>query len=287
MELSPNIYKPIKNYKFKYSLVRQRVASNASRNIYSYKFFLPYNFRYKKLTYYKKNNAGFSMKTSKILRSKGSRKIKYMRPNINYTFNDTHIYFIGGLIFIPYINKAVSILFLSTGSITYLTTTNNHNLFTLQRAKAHIKPIPYYARQAVLSYQNYNILSIPILIKQLPKNKDICLVEQYPTKGIQYIRSSGSKGKILKMDSRTNIAVVLLPSKALKTVSTYSLCSEGYVFFTENKKYKNTKSGYYRKHGIKPVVRGVAMNPIDHPHGGRTKSIKLPRTPWGTVAKRK
>ena len=48
---------------------------------------------------------------------------------------------------------------------------------------------------------------------------------------------------------------------------------------TENKKYSNTKAGYYQKLGFKSVVRGVAMNPVDHPHGGRTKAIKYQRTP--------
>jgi large subunit ribosomal protein L2 len=53
----------------------------------------------------------------------------------------------------------------------------------------------------------------------------------------------------------------------------------------ENKRYKNTKSGYWRSFGCKPIVRGVAMNPVDHPHGGRTSTIKYPRTPWGKTTK--
>ena len=42
---------------------------------------------------------------------------------------------------------------------------------------------------------------------------------------------------------------------------------------------RNTKAGFYKSFGVKVKVRGVAMNPIDHPHGGRTKAIKNPRTP--------
>jgi len=42
---------------------------------------------------------------------------------------------------------------------------------------------------------------------------------------------------------------------------------------------KNTKAGFYKNFGRNSIVRGVAMNPVDHPHGGRTKSIKYPRTP--------
>ena len=47
----------------------------------------------------------------------------------------------------------------------------------------------------------------------------------------------------------------------------------------------NGKAGYWRSFGIKSLVRGVAMNPVDHPHGGRTKSIKYPQTPWGKTTK--
>jgi large subunit ribosomal protein L2 len=47
----------------------------------------------------------------------------------------------------------------------------------------------------------------------------------------------------------------------------------------------NGKAGYWRSFGLKSLVRGVAMNPVDHPHGGRTKSVKYPRTPWGKTTK--
>nr|QPL15907.1 ribosomal protein L2 [Strombidium sp.] len=285
--ISPNIFKKIKKYKFIFKLQKKRVTSNASRSIYTYNFFLPLMVKHKKLTYFKKNNAGRALKTKKLLRSRGSRKIKYLNIKINYSFRHSYLYFIGGLVFIPFLNKAVSVIFLANGAVTYFTTTNNHFLFHLQRPQQNLNLIGHYARHATLTYQNYHIETVPIIIKHLPKNKDVCLIEQFPNDGIKYIRSSGSKGKVLKMDTRTNIAIVELPSKNLKTISIYSLGSKGFVFFSENKKYKNTKSGYYRNHGIKSIVRGVAMNPVDHPHGGRTKSIKLPRTPWGTVAKLK
>jgi large subunit ribosomal protein L2 len=52
-----------------------------------------------------------------------------------------------------------------------------------------------------------------------------------------------------------------------------------------HKKFFNGKAGYWKIYGKKPLVRGVAMNPVDHPHGGRGKSIKYPRTPWGKTTK--
>lgn len=81
------------------------------------------------------------------------------------------------------------------------------------------------------------------------------------------------------MDTRTNTAVIKLPSGVKKVFSIYSLASLGQVFTNDKKLLKNNKAGYYSNLGHKPKVRGVAMNPVDHPHGGRTKAIRYPRTP--------
>jgi len=67
----------------------------------------------------------------------------------------------------------------------------------------------------------------------------------------------------------------------------YGLGSDGTVALPSAKKMKNNKAGAIRQRGRKSIVRGVAMNPVDHPHGGRTKAIAHPRTPWGTTAKLK
>jgi large subunit ribosomal protein L2 len=59
----------------------------------------------------------------------------------------------------------------------------------------------------------------------------------------------------------------------------------GRLALEEKVNYLNGKAGYWRSFGNKPLVRGVAMNPVDHPHGGRTKAVKYPRTPWGKTTK--
>jgi large subunit ribosomal protein L2 len=59
----------------------------------------------------------------------------------------------------------------------------------------------------------------------------------------------------------------------------------GRISISENKNFLNGKAGYWRSFGFKSLVRGVAMNPVDHPHGGRTKSVKYQRTPWGKTTK--
>ena len=68
-------------------------------------------------------------------------------------------------------------------------------------------------------------------------------------------------------------------------MSVLLMCRLGCLEPKDHKNMNNTKSGYWRALGIKSTVRGVAKNPVDHPHGGRTKSIKYPRTPWGKTTK--
>ena len=65
------------------------------------------------------------------------------------------------------------------------------------------------------------------------------------------------------------------------------ICSDGSSSFKEKKKLKISKAGFKKTKNKKVKVRGVAKNPVDHPHGGNTKSIRFPRTPWGKPTKLK
>lgn len=122
-------------------------------------------------------------------------------------------------------------------------------------------------------------------MSSLPRLSKLSLLELYPGKGVQYIRSAGSKGKLVKFDYEKHVVLIQLPSGVRKFFSTYSLASLGGVAFPQKKFTANTRAGFYKNLGKKSKVRGVAMNPIDHPHGGRTKAIKYPRTPWGKTTK--
>merc|ERR1712060_521443 len=108
-----------------------------------------------------------------------------------------------------------------------------------------------------------------------------------PLKNIQYVRSSGSTAKLISKNKFTHTALVKLPSGVRKIFSIYTIAILGGSYFKQKKNLSNTKSGFWRTQGLRPCVRGVAMNPVDHPHGGRTKSIKYPRTPWGLPTKLK
>ena len=82
-----------------------------------------------------------------------------------------------------------------------------------------------------------------------------------------------------------NYAKIILPTNSIKIISFYCLVTLGR---SSNIFYKDqflSKAGYSLNVGIKPTVRGVAMNSVDHPHGGRTKTNSPELTPWGKIAK--
>ena len=113
------------------------------------------------------------------------------------------------------------------------------------------------------------------------------MFELFPGAGIKYARSAGVSAKILRFNYAEHVCVVRLPSGVRKKVSLYSIVSLGPATLRDARYVRNTKAGFWRSKGCKSMVRGVARNPVDHPHGGRTKAIKNPRTPWGKPTKLK
>ena len=102
----------------------------------------------------------------------------------------------------------------------------------------------------------------------------------------KYALSNGTFCQIFEYFSDFNLTKIVLPSKQTKIISSLS-----FVFLGKNAQedYKYTrigKAGYLSISGKKPKVRGVARNPVDHPHGGRTKTNQPEVSIWGWVAKR-
>lgn len=100
-----------------------------------------------------------------------------------------------------------------------------------------------------------------------------------------FCRSGGTFCVILRMNVEKGHCIVKIPSGKFQILN--ETC---YVMLGRNsnsiiKGIWLGKAGINLKKGFRPTVRGVAMNPIDHPHGGRTKSNSPERTPWGKIAK--
>ena len=269
----------------KYRLVKKGVTSGASRFSFSFKNILPLQQKIKHLHVFLKNKSGRSNKGRVLVWTKSKRFFKKTYLNINYNFRYNNISFISSVIMVPFSHKLISLIFLSTGSLTYVPTTYNHSLFCLRRMYNCFQNIFNYKNKLNLFNKKLFIIQDFFVIKQLPKNQTISNLELLPGKGVQYVRSPGSKSLLTKFDYKNNTTLIKLPSGVRKIFSIFALGSLGSVPLVENKYWKSNKAGFYKNFGVKSKVRGVAMNPVDHPHGGRTKTIKHPRTPWGKTTK--
>lgn len=106
----------------------------------------------------------------------------------------------------------------------------------------------------------------------------------------QYLRIACAAGTYLKILYKTfckNYVLIILPSGVKKKFSILCCAVLGRNSNQNLNKHKLGFAGFNFKLGLRPSVRGVAMNPVDHPNGGRTKTNKPEKTPWGWVAKLK
>jgi len=111
-------------------------------------------------------------------------------------------------------------------------------------------------------------------------------VELKPGKGGQMARSAGAYAQLVGRDGR--YAIMRLPSGEQRLVLGTGMATVGAVSNPDHQNIKLGKAGRNRHLGRRPAVRGVAMNPVDHPHGGgegRTSGGRHPVTPWGKPTK--
>ena len=123
-------------------------------------------------------------------------------------------------------------------------------------------------------------------IRVIPVGTTIHCVEAFPGKGAQIARSAGTSAVLLARDDV--YAQVRLRSGEVRRVHIECRATVGEVGNEEHGLRKIGKAGANRWRGIRPTVRGVAMNPVDHPHGGgegRTGEGRVPVSPWGTPTK--
>lgn len=123
-------------------------------------------------------------------------------------------------------------------------------------------------------------------IRNIPVGSTIHCVELLPGKGAQMARAAGSSVQLLAREGA--YAQIRLRSGEIRRVHIDCRATIGEVGNEEHNLRKIGKAGANRWRGIRPTVRGVAMNPIDHPHGGgegRTGEGRVPVSPWGQPTK--
>lgn len=123
-------------------------------------------------------------------------------------------------------------------------------------------------------------------IRNIPVGSVIHCLELKPGKGAQLARSAGASVQLVAREGQ--YATVRLRSGEMRKILTECRATIGEVSNSEHSLRSLGKAGAKRWLGVRPTVRGVAMNPVDHPHGGgegRTSGGRHPVTPWGVPTK--
>ena len=123
-------------------------------------------------------------------------------------------------------------------------------------------------------------------LRNIPVGSVVHCIELKPGKGAQMARSAGASVQLVAREGR--YATLRLRSGEMRKVLADCRATLGEVSNSEHSLRKLGKAGAARWRGVRPTVRGVAMNPVDHPHGGgegRTSGGRHPVSPWGTPTK--
>lgn len=125
-------------------------------------------------------------------------------------------------------------------------------------------------------------------LNRIPAGLPVHNIELIPGRGGKMVRGAGMSAEIMAIEG--GFAQVRLPSGEIRMVRETCYATVGQIGNLDHQNISLGKAGRKRWLGIRPTVRGVVMNPIDHPHGGgegRTSGGGHPRTPWGEITKGK
>jgi large subunit ribosomal protein L2 len=123
-------------------------------------------------------------------------------------------------------------------------------------------------------------------LRNIPLGSTIHCIEMKPGRGAQIARSAGTSAQLVAREGA--YATLRLRSGEMRKIPVDCRATLGEVCNAEHSLSQLGKAGAKRWRGIRPTVRGVAMNPVDHPHGGgegRTSGGRHPVSPWGTPTK--
>ena len=217
---------------------------------------------------YGRNNEG---KITVRYRKKGHKRlIRFVNDNLNLDKN----FIVISIEYNPYKNKFLNLVYNKKKNVVekrYYEVNNQTNVLDILENNSNID---YNKPQ--ISQHNSNITKI----SKLSIGDIICNIEKYPGKGPIFARSAGTFGQLIKFDNTTkNLAQVRLPSKEQYFINKDCFCVKGKNSNVFHKQLKKWKAGSSSNLGVKSKVRGVAKNPVDHPHGGGEGKGYIGRAP--------
>lgn len=224
----------------------------------------------KSLVEIKKNRAGRNNQGKITVRHQGGgNKVKYRQ--IDFKRNKDGIPAkVAGIEYDPNRTANIALLYYADGEKRYI-----------------LAPLDLKVGDTVLSGEGADIKPGNALpLRLIPLGTLIHNVEIIPGRGGQMVRSAGDSAQLMAKEGK--FAQVRLPSGEVRMISIDSKATIGTVGNSDHSNVRIGKAGRTRHMGIRPTVRGVVMNPCDHPHGGgEGKSpvgLPAPVTPWGKPA---
>ena len=147
-----------------------------------------------------------------------------------------------------------------------------------------LAPVGLEVGQVIASGENAEIsLGNALPLNRIPSGTMIHNIELHPGKGGQMIRGAGTAAQLLAREEKYTL--IRLPSGEIRRVLSTCMATIGQVGNPEHKNQQSGKAGRTRWLGRRPQVRGSAMNPNDHPHGGGEGRSPIghpgPKSPWG------
>jgi large subunit ribosomal protein L2 len=125
-----------------------------------------------------------------------------------------------------------------------------------------------------------------LALQFIPAGMAVSAVELEPGQGAKIARGAGNVVYVMGVEGK--YAQIKMPSGEIRKVKKECLCTVGQASNPDKRHISLGKAGRTRHLGIRPTVRGSAMNPVDHPHGGgegnQSIGLKHPKTPWGKPA---
>ena len=150
-----------------------------------------------------------------------------------------------------------------------------------------LAPVGLTVGAEVMSGENAEIkVGNALPLAKIPVGSIVHNVELHPGRGGQFARSAGISARLMAKEG--NYATLKMPSGEMRMVLATCRATIGQVGNVDYSNTKVGKAGANRHRGVRPTVRGSAMNPVDHPHGGGEGKApigrKNPMTPWGKPA---
>lgn len=151
-----------------------------------------------------------------------------------------------------------------------------------------VAPVGLTVGETILSSKN--LIEIKrgnaVPVKYIPAGVDVYNLELEPGQGGKIARGAGNLVSVMGVEGK--YAQIKLPSGEVRLIKKECLCTVGQVSNPDKRHIKLGSAGRTRHLGIRPTVRGKAMNPVDHPHGGgegnQSIGLTAPKTPWGKPA---